>query len=67
MTTKGPTRAWTRGLCNAAQKAWDKRPSESDRVDLTWKGEQDVGSRVEEEFPLRVETPEGQAVAPRYD
>ena len=54
-------------MLNAAQKAWDKRPSKSDRVEFTWKGERYVVTRVEEEFRLSVETPDGQAVASRYD
>lgn len=67
MPEKGPTRAWGRGLLNTAQKAWDKRSSKSDRVEFTWKGEPYVVSRVEDEFRLSVETPDGQAVGSRYD
>jgi len=67
MPEKGPTRAWARGLLSAAQKAWYKRPSKSDRVEFTWKGELYVVTLVEEEFRLNVETPDGQAVASRYD
>ena len=67
MPTKGPTRAWVRGLLNAAQKTWDKRPSESTRVEFTWRGEPYVVTRVEHDFRLSVDTPDGQAVASRYD
>jgi hypothetical protein len=67
MTTKGSTQAWVRGLCTKAQKAWDKRPSKSTRVEFTWQGEPYVVTRAEDEFRLSVETPEGKVVASRYD
>ncbi len=67
MTMKGPTRACARGLDNAAQKAWDKRPSRSAQVESAWKGKQYVVTRVEDEARLSVERPDGQVVASWYD
>lgn len=67
MTTKGSTQAWVRGLCTKAQKAWDKRPSKSTRAEFRWQGEPYIVTRVEDEFHLNVESPDGQRVASRHD
>ena len=67
MTTKGQTRAQARGLGNRARQAWNRRDPESDQAEFTWRGERYVVSRVEDEFRLSVETPDGKAVASLYD
>jgi hypothetical protein len=67
MTTKNLTRAQARKLCAAAQTSWNRRSRETPRVEFNWKGERYIVTRVEAEFRLHVETPDGQPVASIYD